>query len=511
MRINRWSISEAEAVRKNFLEMVDSRGEEAAIVSIRELCSDPRNIALFAHFFLPHYFNREFKDVHYRTLEKAHIGVNNFHVPIFLHYSEGYQEDFLVGIAHMAYRGHGKTSVVLVLKTIYETCYNFNPYVVINSYSTAMAIDKIKLIKDEFESNDKLRMIFGEPVGAADYWNKSDLTVFGHTRIRAISTGQNPRGLIDKGTRPTRILSDDILDDSDVLSSDLRQKAMDWYKKALMNALASGGYMEIINTPLHEEDIIMQIMKGNPPFHNWITNQIDGMENGISVDPDWKTTEQLLEMMKDEYTFAQEIMNAPKKVESGIVKHEDLRFWEVLPQLQGPIYIHHDLTHTAKQTSDFYCMGGMTRTIDGMFILLDFILLKGDDAEQSKQVIGFYQKMQGYGITIEKITYDAIGHDSFGYWAKKLAREEHDLSLPLEPIKYPKDKVSHFSPHLPHIKANRVLFPKHHAQINQALDQLLAFPHAKVHDDFVDMLSGVMDFVCILEDSQEEDRETFYI
>jgi phage terminase large subunit-like protein len=69
------------------------------------------------------------------------------------------------------------------------------------------------------------------------------------------------------------------------------------------------------------------------------------------------------------------------------------------------------------------------------------------------------------------------------------------LSLPIEELKYPNDKVSHFTPHIPHFKANRVFLPSSHKDLAIAQDQLLAFPSKGVNDDFVDGVSGVLDNV----------------
>jgi phage terminase large subunit-like protein len=91
------------------------------------------------------------------------------------------------------------------------------------------------------------------------------------------------------------------------------------------------------------------------------------------------------------------------------------------------------------------------------------------------------------------MTYDEKSNQWFWFWIKKLAKEEYNISLPLEELKYPADKVTHFDPHVPHFKANRVYFPRNHNKLTTATDQLLAFPTKWVHDDFVDFLSWVLD------------------
>ena len=80
-----------------------------------------------------------------------------------------------------------------------------------------------------------------------------------------------------------------------------------------------------------------------------------------------------------------------------------------------------------------------------------------------------------------------------------LDKEEYKISLPIVELKYPKDKVTHFEPHIPHFIANRVYFPSNHKDLTEAETQLLAFPTKWVHDDIVDWLSWVLDNYAVLK------------
>jgi phage terminase large subunit-like protein len=102
-----------------------------------------------------------------------------------------------------------------------------------------------------------------------------------------------------------------------------------------------------------------------------------------------------------------------------------------------------------------------------------------------------------YGKKIRKLTYDEKANNWFWFWIKKLAKEEYWISLPIEELKYPSDKIAHFTPHVPHFKSNRVYLPSNHKEIITAKNQLLAFPTKWINDDFVDWLSGTLDNVHI--------------
>ena len=485
MTIKRYNFDDVQKFKDKYKHLKIKRGDDYAKRTVVDTFRDKSRIALFAYVAFPHYFNRLFKDVHYEHLEHVEIGTRHKR-----------------NKATMAYRGEGKTSIELVLQNVYEACYNTFQYVVINSYNSNMSTDKLRLIKEEFEMNEFIRYFYGNPIREKEYWNKQDLTVYGRTRFTTVSTGENPRGLLARGDRPQKIVSDDILSDVDVRSADLRAQALDWYKKALAECLATDGVLEILNTPLHPEDVIMQIFKGDPPFHaNWDTLKLPAMKNGKTVDKDWKTTKELKEKAKDEYTFQQELMCNPLKINSGMVKFDDLRAYETLPKIIQAS-MHADTTHTGKTTSDYFACGIIGEGEDGNFYLIDMVIEQCEVNEQAEHVINLYKRYARTGFELEddnskfdivKLSYDEKANQGFGYWVKKMAVQDHALSLPIEEMKYPNDKVTHFKPHVPHFKANRVYIPQTHKYLKIFLDQLLAFPQKGVHDDAVDLVSGCLD------------------
>lgn len=475
--VRRYTLADAEEFQRRYRALKEKKGENYARSAVVEFFRDPSRIALFAYVVLPHYFTREFKNVHYELLEHIEIGKKEKNHK-----------------ATMMYRGGGKTSIQLLLQNVYDACYNNIQFIVVNSFNARASTDKLRMLKEEFENNAFIRYFYGEPIGDRDYWNKQDITVFGRTRMVALGTGEAFRGLITGGVRPQKVFSDDILSDQDVRSEELRDNALNWYKKAVKKSLAKGGVLEILNTPLNPEDLIMTIFKGEPPFnHGWDCLKLPVLRKGKSVDEDLHTTKELLRDAEDQHTFQQEMMCNPLRIESGIVKYEYLRFYDVLPKIVSAS-MHADITHTANQTSDYFAPGVMGKGKDGNFYLLDYVIKRADVGEQAEIVCAMYQRWKKL-VHISKVTYDEKGHASFGYWTKKTAVEKYDLSLPLVPLKYPNDKVSHFQAHVPHFIANRVFFP---AEFNPEyskllLDQLTAFPQKGIPDDAVDMLSGCLD------------------
>lgn len=207
-------------------------------------------------------------------------------------------------------------------------------------------------------------------------------------------------------------------------------------------------------------------------------------------------TEEELEQIKRTsapYIWLQEYMAEFVDIyEGSLIQEQDLRYYDhALLDDFDKVYIHADTTHTGKTTSDYFACGVMGESKkDKCFYLLDFILEKMDVEQQARSAISLYSK---YKWKVDKMTYDEKSNQWFGFWIKKLAREEYNISLPIEELKYPNDKVTHFEPHIPHFKANRVYLPRNHIRIKTLTDQILAFPTKWVNDDAVDMLSWCMD------------------
>lgn len=210
--------------------------------------------------------------------------------------------------------------------------------------------------------------------------------------------------------------------------------------------------------------------------------------------PEW--TKEQLEQIKSQvpsYIWLQEYMAEFVDVyEGSIISSEDLRYYEYVSLDDFDVlYMHADTTHTGKSTSDYFSLWVLWESKkDKNFYLLDFVLKKCDVETQARASIVMYQKFQS---KVKKFTYDEKANQGFWYWIKKLAREEYNCSLPIQELKYPNDKITHFEPHVPHFRANRIYLPSNNPMINVATDQLLAFPTKWVNDDFVDLMSGVLD------------------
>jgi predicted phage terminase large subunit-like protein len=336
-------------------------------------------------------------------------------------------------------------------------------------------------------------------------------------KFLAISYGTDISGINFEGARPSLILIDDIEELSTANSLELTEKLLTWIKATLISRLPSlrDGKVRLIGTNLSQISIINQLI--NEKIRGWKTYKYTCYnDEGNSWWENQHPTELLKkEEMEDPTIFAMNYLNAPLDLTNSRIKAHHLRYYTELPAGVTIVdaSMHYDLTHTAKTTSDYSCIVLVCKGSDNLFYVMDWHLAKDLDPEkQAEFVLQFYLKHKSKNI--RKLTYDATANDGFGRWSKKMALEK-DISLPLEGVKYNKDKDQHLTEHEPHFVANRLYFNSEHQQLDLATTQMLSFPAGK-HDDFLDALLGALDYwkiehsEQITESAKLQNDETLY-
>lgn len=412
-----------------------------------------------------------------------------------------------------------KTTIVIAVTT-YKISNNFTKFVVWQSYedtaSTANTTNIARNLLSPRLAEDYWKLF------KLSWWSKEDLEkksvsnfdTSNWVKVRAASLWQKLRGALNKTDRPDLLIVDDI-DVSDAVSNpsviDKNYKKLTGETFWAMTKTWSARIYFLWNT-INQDWIVPRFRKEKKGTKNW-----NVFHKPLIIDDeiqwDFFTQETLDKIKEDEWpiAFNQNYLLIPVDAyEEWFIKREHLRYYDFLNIDDfDELYMHADTTHTNKETSDYFCSTVIWENKrDKNYYVLDFILEKIDVETQAKSVIQQYLKYQS---RIKKLTYDEKANQWFGYWIKKLAKEDYKTSLPIEELKYPKDKVTHFEPHIPHFIANRVYLPSRHKDLQEAETQLIAFPTKWINDDFVDWLSGGLDnFVKIKSTIKKPTTRTFY-
>jgi len=479
--INRWTPEQVAKFKKCYAQEIKKHGKPTAQAALRKLLGDPKNIALFAYIVLPHMFRLPFTKKQFDYMDHLQIGAKT-----------------KKSKASLCYRGFGKSTIGWTLAAIYECCYSTHKYIVVNAWNRSRVNEMIGEVKREFDNNKVLIEIYGDATRSKEEWSVEKIVPFGKTKIRGVTTKDNVRGLLFSGSRPNKIVSDDIIDDRAVRSETQREIALKWYQKALRGTLdQQSGFMELMNTKLHEEDIISTAMNGIGSFKAWDKFRVDFFNEDMTRNDEGNMSDEMLEeLLLDPIAFEGEFQNNVVARNSGMVKIDDVHFFETLNSaIIKEVFIYADITHTAKTHSDYFAMAmaGKCEATNNIYII-DYFIDKIEVDKQADKLIEFYRYAELMGWTVGGIGYDSSGHASFGYWAIEHAKMKRGLYLPLEPKNFPGDKVEHLQRHVPIFKSGSLYMPKKNDYSKRFEDQLFSFPQEGMNDDAVDAVSGVLDY-----------------
>jgi predicted phage terminase large subunit-like protein len=443
---------------------------------------------------------RDIKDFHYFVLEHC-LSTQSHKAPTFhweLYDTFNLAKRLILAVAPVGFA----KSTILKIWGAYQVLYNFESYTLYVSSTSTKSIIQFGTLLKIFKT--KAMQTFFKFKIIKD--NESEIIIQRENgfkqKIEAIASGSDISGINFESARPSLILIDDLEELDQAKNKARTDKLQEWVFTTLISRLPSltEGRVRMINTVLTLDSLTNRILGKAPNkesyinlVSDWFTIIYQALRDGVSIWEAKHPTKALLdEKIKDPVTFARNYMNDPIDTSNALVKEEMLRYYQTvnLDDFDN-LYMHADTTHTGKTTSDYFSLVVLGENKkDKNYYIIDFILEQLDVEKQARSTIVMYSK---YLSKVKKLTYDEKANNGFGYWVKKLAKEEYGISLPIEELKYPSDKISHFTPHLPHFIANRVYFPSLHKDINTAISQLTAFPSDNIHDDFVDGLSGVLD------------------
>jgi len=312
--------------------------------------------------------------------------------------------------------------------------------------------------------------------------------------IQGVSAGSDISGINFEGQRPEIINIDDLEELEQANSISRTNKLLDWLETTLLSRLPSlnTGKVRMIGTNLSLTSLINRIMLNK--IQGWHTVRYEALnQDNQSIWEERHPAKALIELRdRNPTVFARNYQNSPLDGTSALIQASDVMYYDYLDMSKfEKIYIHADTTHTAKTTSDYFCLIALGEHIDNHnYYVIDLVMDKIDPEQQARALIAVYNRLEG---KVKKITFDEKANQGFGHWTRELAKREYNLSLPLLELKYNGDKINHFEPHIPHFRSRRVYLPRKHKMLDIALSQLLAFPSKSVNDDFVDGLSGVLD------------------
>ena len=236
-----------ELARRKVLEKGLTTQRSAEDQAVWESCKDLEH---FAQEFFPHLCSDPFSSMHAEMFARDRAN----------HGKRDLRE------ATAAPRGSAKTTHRGFIKVIQDTVYGWERFTAIFSHTASLSSDRVKQIRDELETNQPLIRVYGRQVGPL--WNHGDIITCHGIRVKAASPGSQLRGILQKGSRLTKILLDDFENPEHVLSELQRMKTSQRFFADIMKLGQPGTNVEIIGTILHPQSLLAGLLQ-NPGFTSY--------------------------------------------------------------------------------------------------------------------------------------------------------------------------------------------------------------------------------------------------
>jgi hypothetical protein len=200
---------------------------------------------------------------------------------------------------------HAKSSHIGVGRVLHTLGRNPNARLALISNSADMAEKLLKGVRENIESNPKVRRVFPGLRPSQDKshpWNASQITVQRTTIARDPSVQALGVGGPIVGSRLDGIVLDDVLNFENTRTDEQMQKMLSWYETTVMTRATDGAFIHVIGTPWHPRDLLHELER-RPVFtsrrYSAILNPDDPQEQWIPLWPEQFSRERLIKIYNE--------------------------------------------------------------------------------------------------------------------------------------------------------------------------------------------------------------------
>lgn len=412
-------------------------------------------------------------------------------------------------------RGTAKSTIVSLILPMFLIAFKEpkkDEFIVIISESRPQSINFLSRIKSHLESKGVFRMLFGDfSSDTAKRWREDDIILKNGVRIIAIGTGSRIRGFIERDTRPTTVIMDDIESEKNAATKEARAKNKKWVTEAVIPSLDDDGRIIMIGTVI-SEDCFLYWAKESPVWHVLWFSIIDN--NGESIWPEKYPLSRIQEIKESMASvgnlngFFQEYMNQAQSPDEAPFQPEYIKLHNYIlerdaagnPYLTTPktgvddqnrkqipidIYQGVDPASSLSVKADFFVIATVGIAHDNKRYLLDVFRDKIPPSEQPQKIINLFLKYKPIRVKIETVAYQEALRDG----TRALMRKKKIYIPGLESGVKPRNSKSERLLSLVPLLASGDFYFR--PQDLEAQREFLSYPKGK-HDDIMDAIWTAM-------------------
>ncbi len=380
--------------------------------------------------------------------------------------------------------GHSKSTTFAFCAPIWEICRNRNIRMVLAAKAADQAIDGVRRIKVELETNKDLLGSFGEFFPGPDApWTNSKIQVKRDKNLKGATIIAAGLGGAIEGVRLNLAILDDVIDIGSMTSEAERVSALQWYKSTLRPRLDPGGRVVVVGTPWHPDDLY-SFCRTNETFAA-LDNQ--AIVDGKALWPEQFSLDELARIRSDigEFAFEQKYMCRPGRLEGNLLRLDWLHYFEPAAEIfrKRALEVRMGVDPAISKTtsSDFSAISVCGRD------------KSSNEIYQLESWTGRVDFPELLNIIAQKAALwhpDKIAIEENAYQAALLQAAKKTTLLPVTGVKTTRDKVTRILALSPHFENGRIQVRKDQTEF---VNEYANFPSGS-HDDALDALE-----ICVHE------------
>ncbi len=382
---------------------------------------------------------------------------------------------------------HGKSELCSVRFPAWLIGRNPDHQYVIASYAADLATRFSREVRNIVASRE-FQFVFPGIVLAEDSKAVDSWAISGRKGgIRAVGVGGGLTGYGAHGI----VIDDPVKSRAEAESETYRDSVWQWYRSVVYTRLEPGGWIALIMTRWHEDDLagrILRQMELDPAADRWTVLHMPALdENEQPLWPERFSVEELERIRANvgQREWESLYQGRPRPTDGALFKREWFRVVDAAPDgLKWARYW--DLAASTRTTGDYTASARCAIGPDGVLYIADIIRGRWEWPDARRIIIQTALSERDVTIGIESTGFQLAA-------VQDIFREPSLVRHAVKPITVDKDKTSRALPWAARAEAGKVALVSGE-WVNRFIDECVSYP-VGAHDDQVDAVSGAVEMV----------------